>query len=34
MKSIDKRNPFTSSSTPGDSGSGVYVYDKMDKNGI
>lgn len=27
----DKRNPFTSSSTPGDSGSGVYVYDKMDK---
>ncbi|ECO7058790.1 serine protease [Campylobacter jejuni] len=27
----DKRNPFTSSSTPGDSGSGVYVYDKIDK---
>ncbi|EAH8750177.1 hypothetical protein D4S19_04570 [Campylobacter jejuni] len=26
-----KRNPFTSSSTPGDSGSGVYVYDKIDK---
>ncbi|EAK9984579.1 autotransporter outer membrane beta-barrel domain-containing protein [Campylobacter jejuni] len=27
----DKRNPFTSSSTPGDSGSGLYVYDKIDK---
>lgn len=30
----DKRNPFTSSSISGDSGSRVYVYDKMDKNGI
>ncbi|MBX0563968.1 hypothetical protein IZI44_02335 [Campylobacter jejuni] len=27
----DKRNPFTSSSISGDSGSRVYVYDKMDK---
>lgn len=30
----DKRNSFTSSSISWDSGSGVYVYDKMDKNGI
>ncbi|BEK30841.1 hypothetical protein B11411_02110 [Campylobacter jejuni] len=27
----DKRNPFTSSSISWDSGSGVYVYDKIDK---